>query len=527
MENRVPSSGASLGVPVLADAMMRVLISQVSLMSLPLPASFAGLQFDNSYARLPERFFSRVDPTAVANPALIKVNHVLAYELGLDPLVLESSEGAHFLAGNALPTGAEPIAQAYSGHQFGHLNPRLGDGRAILLGEVIDRNGIRHDIQLKGPGRTPYSRSGDGRAALGPVLREYLVSEAMFYLGIKTTRTLAAVTTGQPVYRDTALPGAVLTRVATSHIRVGTFEFFRVREDQEGLKILADHVIQRHYPEAFAAENPYLALLEMVMHAQASLVASWLHVGFIHGVMNTDNMTVSGETIDYGPCAFMDTYDPTTVFSSIDREGRYAYGNQGPIALWNLTRFAECLLPLLDKNLDDAVAIAEAALGDFSDIFNDYWLVGMRKKIGLIRSLPEDEALIAEFLQILRDEHADFTLAFRYLVDCVTASPEFHPLLKSCEALTPWLNRWHIRLAQESRDAESIAEQMRKVNPLYIPRNQNVENVLQAAVEEGNYQPFEELLSVLSRPFEEQPGKDLFAKSPPPPEQPYKTFCGT
>lgn len=498
-------------------------------MTTPSSADFAGVTFDNTYARLPERFFSRINPTPVANPGLIKINHELALELGFDPAALESDEGVQALAGNRVPLGAEPIAQAYTGHQFGYLNPRLGDGRAILIGEVIDRNGFRRDIQLKGPGRTPYSRNGDGRAALGPVLREYLVSEAMYHLGIKTTRTLAAVTTGQPVYRETALPGAVLTRVAASHIRIGTFEYFRVNNDQEGLKILADYVIQRHYPEIQSVDDPYLALLEVVMYAQAQLVSSWLQVGFIHGVMNTDNMTVSGETIDYGPCAFMDIYDPATVFSSIDREGRYAYGNQGAIALWNLSRFAECLLPLLDDNIETAVKKAEEVLGDFSGIFNDSWLAGMGRKIGLSRASAEDEKLIADFLQLLRDGEADFTLAFRLLADCIVATQEdFLELFNDDkQGINNWLDVWRARLAQQKENMKEIAVAMRKINPLYIPRNQNVENVLQAAVENSDYQPFEELLSVLSKPFEEQEGMEKYAARPVPAGERYRTFCGT
>lgn len=492
-------------------------------------AGFAGNAFDNTYTRLPERFFSRINPTPATKPGLIKVNHALALELGLDPKVLEGEEGIQILAGNIIPPGADPIAQAYSGHQFGYLNPRLGDGRAILLGELIDRNGMRRDIQLKGPGRTPYSRSGDGRAALGPVLREYLISEAMYHLGIKTTRTLAAVTTGQPVYRETALPGAVLTRVAASHIRIGTFEYFRVHNDREGLKILADYVIQRHYPAIQSAENPYIELLKSVMHAQAKLVSSWLQVGFIHGVMNTDNMSISGETIDYGPCAFMDIYDPSTVFSSIDREGRYAYGNQGAIVLWNLTRFAECLLPLMDDNIDHAVQKAEAILGKFSAIFNDYWLAGMRWKIGLVEVSEHDEKLIEDLLQLMRDGEADFTLAFRRLADCIVSTTEsFLELFKgNSQSVESWLNTWRIRLSQGEHNAEKICEVMKKVNPLYIPRNQNVENMLKAAVEEGNYQPFEELLAVLSHPFEEQIDMDKYSACPASTGEAYKTFCGT
>lgn len=498
-------------------------------MSTELPDGFAGLKFDNTYARLPDIFFSRVNPTSVPAPALIKVNQALALELGLDPAALESPAGVQMLAGNILPPGAEPIAQAYAGHQFGYLNPRLGDGRAILLGEVIDQNMLRQDIHLKGPGRTPYSRSGDGRAALGPVMREYLVSEVMYHLGIRTTRTLAAVTTGHPVYRETALPGAVLTRVAASHIRVGTFEFFRLRGDRDNLKVLADYVMQRHYPEIAGAENPYAALLEVVVHAQAQLVSSWLHVGFIHGVMNTDNMTVSGETIDYGPCAFMDVYDPATVFSSIDREGRYAYGNQGPIALWNLTRFAECLLPLMASDENDAIKKAEAILSDFSDIFNDYWLAGMGRKLGLARASAQDENLITDFLRLMREGQADFTLAFRVLADCINSTPTSFLQLFSIDSqpISVWLDEWRARLSQDARSADQVREEMQKVNPLYIPRNQNVEAALRAAVEEGDYQPFEELLKVLSRPFEDQPGMERYAAVPQAGDVPYKTFCGT
>lgn len=498
-------------------------------MSTELPAGFAGLTFDNTYARLPDIFFSRVNPTPGPSPRLAKVNHGLAAELGLDAAALQSESGVQMLAGNIIPPGSEPIAQAYAGHQFGYLNPRLGDGRAILLGEIIDRSGMRRDIQLKGPGRTPYSRSGDGRAALGPVLREYLVSEAMYHMGIRTTRTLAAVTTGHPVYREAALPGAVLTRVGASHIRVGTFEFFRLRNDRDNLKVLADYVIERHYPEIRSVENSYVALLKVVMHAQAKLVSSWLQVGFIHGVMNTDNMTVSGETIDYGPCAFMDIYDPETVFSSIDREGRYAYGNQGPIALWNLTRFAECLLPLMDDSQDQAVQKAETILSEFSDIFNDYWLAGMGQKIGLHKVATADEKIVTDLLQLMRDGEADFTLTFRLLADCVELTAEsFLALFKvDRHSVEDWLSRWRGRIDTEQKSTTQIRSEMKQVNPLYIPRNQNVEHVLSAAVEEGNYQPFEEMLTVLSQPFTEQPGMEKYSEAPLPTDVPYRTFCGT
>lgn len=500
-------------------------------MPIALPPDFAGLHFDNTYIHLPPHFYSRVNPTPVAQPKLVKINYPLAEELGLNPAELASADGVQMLAGNVVPPGAEPLAQAYSGHQFGYLNRQLGDGRAILLGEVIDCNQQRRDIQLKGPGRTPYSRNGDGRAALGPVLREYLVSEAMYHLGIKTTRTLAAVTTGEFVYRETALPGAVLTRIAASHIRIGTFEFFRVRDDKDGLKALADYAIQWHYPQIADLSDPYPEFLRAVMNAQAKLVSSWLHVGFIHGVMNTDNMTISGETIDYGPCAFMDVYDPTTVFSSIDQGGRYAYGNQGSIALWNLARLAECLLPLLHDDVNQAVAVAEGVLGEFSEMFNQYWLSGMKEKIGLTTAEDGDQQLITEFLQLLHDGRADFTLAFRHLADCAldTATPaNFRQLFDMADApIDSWLESWRGRLGREGRDALTISAAMNGVNPLYIPRNHLVEKMISAAVEKSDYGLFDEMLEVLSCPFELQPDKALYAANPPPMDIPYKTFCGT
>src|SRR3954463_16441033 len=369
--------------------------------------------FQNTYSALPANFFARVAPTPVSSPKLIKLNRQLAVHLGLDPDRLASPEGVEILAGKRLPDGAEPIAMAYAGHQFGHFVPQLGDGRAILLGEVIDADGVRRDIQLKGSGPTPFSRRGDGRAALGPVLREYIVSEAMAALGIPTTRSLAAVVTGENVVRETLLPGAVLTRVASSHIRVGTFQYFAARSDVAGVRRLADHVIARHYPDIANAGRPYHALLNAVIARQAELVARWLLVGFIHGVMNTDNTSISGETIDYGPCAFMDHYDPAAVFSSIDEGGRYAYANQPRIALWNLTRLAECLVPLLDADETAAIEIAKAALGEFSPAFNAAYAVGMRAKFGLPGDAGEDEVLIAEFLRLLERNAADYTLAFR------------------------------------------------------------------------------------------------------------------
>ena len=371
------------------------------------------IAFDNSYARLPDRFHARLDPTPVEAPQLVRVNAALARQLGIDPDALAAPDGVAVLAGNRVPPGAEPIALAYAGHQFGHFVAQLGDGRANLLGEVIGPDGLRHDIQLKGSGPTPFSRRGDGRAALGPVLREYLISEAMAALGIPTTRALAAVTTGETVWRETRLPGAVLTRVAASHIRVGTFQYFAARGDHDGVRLLADHAIARHYPDASNAENPYRALLDGVISRQADLVAQWLLVGFIHGVMNTDNCSVSGETIDYGPCAFMDAYDPGTVFSSIDQQGRYAYANQPRMALWNLTRLAECLLPLLGESED----VAKHALEAFAPRFQARYFAGLRRKIGLLTEQEGDDNLTQELLKLMAASGADFTLTFRQLSD--------------------------------------------------------------------------------------------------------------
>src|SRR6202795_4379531 len=374
-------------------------------------------EFDNSYARLPERFFTRLQPTSVAAPRLVRLNTKLASDLGLDPERLATPEGVEMLAGNLVPDGADPIAMAYAGHQFGHFVPQLGDGRAILLGEVIDADGVRRDIQLKGSGPTPFSRRGDGRAALGPVLREYIVSEAMFALGIPTTRSLAAVITGENVMRETMLPGAVLTRVAASHIRVGTFQFFAARGDTDGVRRLADHVIARHYPDAAKADRPYHALLAGVIARQAELVARWLLIGFIHGVMNTDNSSISGETIDYGPCAFMDAYNPATVFSSIDEQGRYAYANQPRIALWNLTPLAECVLPLFSDDKDKAIEQAQFILGEFSEKFPAAFGAGWRRKLGLFTTQDGEDALVQDLLDAMAKNDADFTLTFRRLSD--------------------------------------------------------------------------------------------------------------
>jgi uncharacterized protein YdiU (UPF0061 family) len=483
------------------------------------------LPFDNSYARLPERFYARLAPTPVAAPRLIKLNTALAAELGLDAEALASPEGVEILAGNRIAEGSETVALAYAGHQFGNFVPQLGDGRAVLLGEVVGRDGLRRDIQLKGSGPTPFSRRGDGRAALGPVLREYIVSEAMAALGIPTTRSLAAVATGEPVIRETALPGAVLTRVASSHVRVGTFQFFAARDDVEALRLLADHVIARHYPDAGNEPQPYRALFDRVIARQAELLAKWMLVGFIHGVMNTDNCSIAGETIDYGPCAFMDAYNPETVFSSIDHQGRYAYGHQPRIANWNLARFGETLLPLFADDTDAALAIANEVLGTFQGRYARALIAGMRRKLGLFTDEDGDGALAQDLLNVMTDGQADFTLTFRRLDP--ESDAEVRPLFKNPDAYDAWAVRWRERLAREPRDAASRRTAMRSVNPAYIPRNHRVEAALAAAVEREDFAPFEELLKVLARPFEDRPEFAAYAEPPPADERVYRTFCGT
>ena len=486
--------------------------------------------FDNSYARLPAHFYARHAPTPVAAPRLLRLNAALARELGLDPAALAAPEGVAVLAGNVTAARSEPIAMAYAGHQFGNFVPQLGDGRAILLGEVIDTGGVRRDIQLKGAGPTPFSRRGDGRAALGPVLREYIVSEAMAALGVPTTRALAAVATGEGVWRETALPGAVLTRVASSHIRIGTFQFFAARGDIEAVRTLADHVIARHYRQAGEAANPYLALLEAVIARQAALVAQWLMIGFIHGVMNTDNMSIAGETIDYGPCAFMDVYHPATVFSSIDRAGRYAYGNQPRIAHWNLARLAETLLPLLDKNEDAAVKQAEAALAGFAGLFKAAFEAGLRRKLGLLQEQAGDAALAQDLLTRMAESKADFTRVFRALCEAALG-PEHDDAVRGefsdPAAFDAWAEKWRARLAAEGGDAHDRREAMRRANPAFIPRNHLVEEAIVAAVERDDLAPFEALLAVLSQPHTDQPGADRYAASPRPEEVVHRTFCGT
>jgi serine/tyrosine/threonine adenylyltransferase len=486
--------------------------------------------FQNTYAALPANFFARVAPTPVAAPRLIKLNRPLALQLGLDPDLLSSPEGAEILAGKTVPAGADPIAMAYAGHQFGHFVPQLGDGRAILLGEVIDKDGIRRDIQLKGSGPTPFSRRGDGRAALGPVLREYIVSEAMFALGIPTTRSLAAVMSGESVMRETALPGAVLTRIAASHVRVGTFQYFAARGDTEGVRRLADHVIARLYPQAASAERPYQALLEGVVARQAELVARWLLVGFIHGVMNTDNTSISGETIDYGPCAFMDHYDPAQVFSSIDEMGRYAYANQPRIALWNLTRLAECLLPLLSDDQEKAIAEAQGILGAFPQKFSAAYQAGLRNKIGLFTVRDGDEALVQDLLDAMAKNQADFTLTFRRLGEAAldpAGDAKVRALFAEPAAFDEWAARWRQRADEEPQTPAERQAAMRAVNPAFIPRNHRVEAVIQAAMVNDDYAPFEELLAVLSKPYQDQPEFAAYTEPPQPDQRVLQTFCGT
>ncbi|WP_157016821.1 protein adenylyltransferase SelO [Mesorhizobium xinjiangense] len=490
----------------------------------------AAPAFDNSYAHLPDRFFTRSGANTVSAPKLIRINWPLAAELGIDAGWLESREGIAMLAGNGFPAAAEPIALAYAGHQFGNFVPQLGDGRALLVGEIIDTSGKRRDLQLKGSGRTLFSRGGDGRAAVGPVMREYVVSEAMAALGIPTTRTLAAVLTGDTVYRETPLPGAVLTRVAASHIRIGTFQYFAVRQDVEAIRLLADHAIGRHFPDLAKRDQPYLALLEQVIAVQADLVARWMLVGFIHGVMNTDNMTISGETIDYGPCAFMDEYDPAKVFSSIDRQGRYAYANQPGIAVWNLARFAESLLPIIHEDQDEAVRLAEEALKTFQAAYDVAFHRGWRRKLGLFAEQEGDLQLIGDLLKAMAGNRADFTLTFRRLaaeIEGPAGDSGVGRLFADPKEFDEWAVRWRRRLAEESKLPAERRQVMLSTNPKYIPRNHRIEAVIKAAVEDADFRPFEELLDVVVRPFDEQPERSDYALPPREDERVLQTFCGT
>ena len=490
-----------------------------------------SLPFDNSYAGLPERFYTRQLPEPVASPGLIRVNHALASHLGIRPDWLESEAGVEFITGNFIPMGAEPIATVYAGHQFGGWNPQLGDGRAILLGELIAADGVRYDIQLKGSGRTPYSRAGDGRAPLGPVLREYVVSEAMAVLNVPTTRALAAATTGEKLMREGRVPGAVLVRVAQSHIRIGTFQFFASQGDFEALKILVDHVIQRHYPEVAQADNPVRSMLDGVVARQAGLIAQWQSLGFIHGVMNTDNMLLSGETIDYGPCAFMDDYDPGMVFSSIDQGGRYAYRNQPHIAHWNLSALAQALLPLLDDDKERALAQGQAAIDAFPDLYMAAYQNAMHNKLGISGNGADDEVLIQDLLTLMQEEKTDFTLTFRRLSDL--AGPDKAPvagvssIFEIPETFAPWLDRWQKRLAGEAQDANGRQAAMYALNPAYIARNHLVEEVIDAAVNQQDLEPFHTLVEILAQPFEFSDDHTRYARPPRPDQIVRQTFCGT
>lgn len=480
-----------------------------------------GWKFDNSYLKLPQILYTTILPTRVTSPKLVLFNEDLALSLGLHSDGLNSALGAEVFSGNRIPEGGQPIAQAYAGHQFGSFTI-LGDGRAILLGEQIALDGKRFDIQLKGSGVTPYSRSGDGRAALGPMLREYIISEAMYSLGIPSTRSLAVVTTGQSVQRENELSGAILTRVAASHIRVGTFEYLAHQGLTEELKALADYTINRHYPQLKKAENPYMELLKATIDKQASLIAKWQLVGFVHGVMNTDNMTISGEGIDYGPCAFMDTYDPDTVFSSIDYNGRYAYGNQPKIAVWNLARFAETLLRLIDNDSSTAIELAENALKEFSVLFEAYWLGGMRKKLGIFNEEEKDKELVEDLLDIMFEQSADFTNTF---VD-LTYDTKLESEMASREDFLNWHDRWQKRLIRQSPSKSDSVQLMKASNPLVIPRNHRVEEALKAAEEDNDYKILNDLLKVLEKPYayiEEHQGYTQPSQS----NKPYVTYCGT
>jgi len=492
------------------------------------------IPFDNRFVHLGEPFFVKVHPTPVARPTLIKFNVELARELGMSVDGVSEAELADFFSGNALPPGAEPLAMAYAGHQFGHFVPQLGDGRAIWLGELHTADGSRFDVQLKGSGRTAYSRGGDGRAALGPVLREYLVSEAMARLGVPTTRALAAVATGEEVARERPLPGGVITRVARSFIRVGTFEYFASRGDVESVKKLADYVIARNYPELASAEQPYVALLAAVIARQARLIARWMQFGFIHGVMNTDNMSIAGETIDYGPCAFMDGFGHERKFSSIDHYGRYAYNSQPGIGLWNLVRLAETLVPLLAASQDEAVAIAEQHLESYQDQYEAAWLAGMRAKLGLTAdagSDEEDRALIGSLLDLMDESEADFTLTFYHLsrlgAQASARDQEAQVLFARPAPFDAWLVSWRERLKRETQDEAARQAGMQAVNPVYIPRNHQIEAAIRAAEDRGDFSVFHDLHAVLQKPYVEQVGKGRYRLPPEPEEVVTKTFCGT
>jgi len=480
-----------------------------------------GWHFDNTYSRLPKVMSSQLTPIPVENPKLTIFNHGFSKELSLDFSSLNNNQIASIFSGNLLPKESKCIAQAYAGHQFGYFT-MLGDGRAILIGEHLSKNNKRFDIQFKGSGKTPYSRNGDGRAALGPMLREYIVSEAMHSLGIPTTRSLAVVKTGENVIRETPLPGAILTRVAASHIRVGTFQYVTATEDEKNLKTLFDYTIDRHYPKIKDSKTPAIDLLKIVMEKQIKLVVDWMRVGFIHGVMNTDNMTISGETIDYGPCAFMDAYDPETVFSSIDHNGRYAYFNQPGITKWNLARFAETLLPLIDKNKDKAIKIVTEIINNFGEIYKKNWLEMMRKKLGLIEKKNNDEKLINDLLSLLHEQKADYTNTFCSLMNEDVQNDKIF----NNKEFIDWHQKWKECLAKNNNSTEESLKLMRSVNPIVIPRNHKVEEVLEAA-NKDDLNPFHDFLKVLEKPYENQIKNNNYQSPAPPSEKKYQTFCGT
>ncbi len=493
------------------------------------------IPFDNTYSRLPERFYERVNPVPVKAPKLIRLNFKLAQELGINAEGVSLDHWAAIFSGNQILPGSEPIAQAYAGHQFGHFVPQLGDGRAILLGEIVGIDGKRRDIQLKGSGQTRFSRQGDGRAALGPVMREYIMSEAMYGLGIPTTRSLAMVTTGEEVMREISLPGAILTRIAASHIRVGTFEYFAAREDKEALKILADYVMARHYPalqNQLRQSQPqsYFEMLKAISRAKAELVVNWMRVGFIHGVMNTDNTSVSGETIDYGPCAFMDEYDPAAVFSSIDHHGRYAFGNQAVIAAQNMSSLTTCLLFLLHEDSAQAMKMAQEAADYFETVFQNAWSQAACQKIGLLQAGPEDLSLILDYLELMQKNKADYTLAFRYLSAAAgekKAPPRLLEVFNQSQALEVWLMRWNEHVLKQGRSAQEVFRAMNAVNPAFIPRNHRVEQAICAAMQKNDFTFMDRLIEVLARPYEDQPQSADLMRPPKPEERVAQTFCGT
>lgn len=486
------------------------------------------LPFEHTYAQLPDHFFAQVHPTPVARPSLLALNTELAARLGLDPAALASPAGVELLAGNRIPEGVEPIALAYAGHQFGGFVPQLGDGRAILLGELVDRDGRRHDVQLKGAGPTPFSRGGDGRAAIGPVLREYVMSEAMAALGVPTTRALAAVATGEVVYREEPLPGAVLTRVAASHLRIGTFQYFAARHDHAALARLTDYALARHYPQTTPPASPALALFDAVVAAQARLVARWLALGFVHGVMNTDNTSISGETLDYGPCAFLDGFDPQRTFSSIDRHGRYAFVQQPRIARWNLARLAETLLPLVDDDPARAIPVLDERLGTFSARFDEAYAAELRRKLGLGGEREGDTELAHALLGQMAEGRVDYTLCFRRLTEVAAGADPDHlaALFEAPARAHEWILAWRKRLDDDAPPSEERVALMRGANPAFIPRNHRIEEMIAAAIG-GDLRPFERLGRVLARPYDDQPDDAELAEPPGPSQWGYRTFCGT